>query len=237
MIDWLLGPLSGAAAHDIAPWAAWHARSMVLAWGVLLPLGAMAARFFKVLPGQAWPKRLDHKAWWHTHRYTQWAGGAVFGVGLAVVWGHAAGDSPAARWHGGLGWAVCVAGVVQLAAGLLRGSKGGPTEASPRGDHYDMTPRRVAFERLHKALGWLALLLAMGVVALGLVLVDAPRWMALGLAAWWASLIAAFVLLQRAGRCIDTYQAIWGPDRDHPGNQRPPVGWGVHRPHGAWKEN
>jgi len=29
-----------------------------------------------------------------------------------------------------------------------------------RGDHYDMTPRRVRFERLHQALGYCALLWA-----------------------------------------------------------------------------
>jgi hypothetical protein len=43
---------------------------------------------------------------------------------------------------------------------------------------------------------------------------------------------AAFARWQRAGRCIDTYQAIWGPDPAHPGNRRPPVGWGVRRPRG-----
>ena len=36
--------------------------------------------------------------------------------------------------------------------------------------------------------------------------------------------------LQRQGRCIDTYQAIWGPDPRHPGNRLKPVGWGVRRP-------
>ena len=43
MIDWWLAPLSGAATHAIAPWAAWHSRLMVLAWGVLVPLGVLAA--------------------------------------------------------------------------------------------------------------------------------------------------------------------------------------------------
>jgi hypothetical protein len=56
--------------------------------------------------------------------------------------------------------------------------------------------------------------------------------MPLVLALWWALLGAAFARWQRAGRCIDTYQAIWGPDPAHPGNRRPPVGWGVRRPRG-----
>ena len=49
-------PWSGSAAHTMAPWALRHARCMVLAWGVLLPLGALVARFFKVLPGQDRPR-------------------------------------------------------------------------------------------------------------------------------------------------------------------------------------
>ena len=74
------------------------------------------------------------------------------------------------------------------------------------------------------------MLLAVGVIALGLVLSDAPRWMALALALWWLLLAWAFVGLQRAGRCIDTYQAIWGPGPQHPGNHLRPTGWGVRRP-------
>jgi hypothetical protein len=42
-------------------------------------------------------------------------------------------------------------------------------------------------------------------------------------------LIVCAVRLERAGRCIDTYQAIWGPDLKHPGNQRLHVGWGMLR--------
>jgi hypothetical protein len=53
MIDWVLAPLSGASVHRIEPWAYWHARCMVLGWGVMLPLGALAARYFKVHAGAA----------------------------------------------------------------------------------------------------------------------------------------------------------------------------------------
>ena len=65
---------------------------------------------------------------------------------------------------------------------------------------------------------------------MGLLIVDAPRWMALILGVWWLILMAAFTRLQAAGRCIDTYQAIWGPDPAHPGNHLRPIGWGVRRP-------
>ena len=75
-------------AHPIAPWAAWHARCMVLAWAVRLPLGALVARFCKVMPGQRWPQRLDNPAWWHAHR--------VYAVGR-----HRSAGACAGRWVDG----------------------------------------------------------------------------------------------------------------------------------------
>lgn len=230
MIDWLLLPLSGSATHHLPPWAYWHGRAMVLAWALLLPLGVLAARYFKVAPGQHWPLQLDHKAWWHAHRTFQWAGVLVMSLGATLAWGHGTRATPAAAWHAWAGWALVAAGWFQVAHGLRRGTKGGPTEPLLRGDHYDMTPRRLRFERVHKATGWCALFTAIAVTALGLHVADAPRWMALALAAWWLLLAATAWRLQRQGRCIDTYQAIWGPDPIHPGNRIKPIGWGVRRP-------
>jgi hypothetical protein len=233
MCDWLLVPLSGAPVHVVAPWASWHARVMVLAWGVLLPLGALAARYFKVTPRQRWPQELDNQTWWHAHRLLQWAGVMLMTIGLALAWGRGSAAGAAARWHAAAGWAVAVLGWAQLFSGLVRGSKGGPTEASLRGDHYDMTPWRQWFERVHKSLGWSLVLGGIAVIGLGLHVADAPRWMPLVLVAWWAALALAAWRLQRQQRCIDTYQAIWGPDPSHPGNRRAPIGWGVQRPRAA----
>jgi Eukaryotic cytochrome b561 len=231
--------LRGQLEHSLSPHLLWHARCMVLAWGVLLPLGALAARFFKVLPSQNWPQRLDNKTWWHLHRALQYLGMLLMAVGLWWVLQHGVGapaaqakmdNATAARWHGWAGWAVCLIGVLQVVGAFLRGSKGGPTERELRGDHYDMTAWRQHFERWHKGLGWLALGLAVLVMGLGLWLVDAPRWMALMLALWWLLLVALFVHWQRSGRCVDTYQAIWGPDAAHPGNRPRRLAWGVRRP-------
>jgi hypothetical protein len=121
---------------------------------------------------------------------------------------------------------IAAIGWLQVIGGWLRGTKGSPTTP---GDHYDMTRRRLLFEATHKHLGWLALPLVILATSIGLFLADAPRWMALILGFWWLLLIAAFAMLQRSGLCIDTYQAIWGPDPVHPGNQRKPIGWGVVR--------
>ncbi|MET3498317.1 cytochrome b561 domain-containing protein [Variovorax boronicumulans] len=203
---------------------------MVLSWGVLLPLGALLARFCKVLPSQDWPRALDNPFWWHAHRLLQCSGVLAMTVGVAVAWLGAQGAGGLARIHAAAGWALCLAGWAQVVGALLRGTKGGPTDREMRGDHYDMTPWRLVFERVHKTLGWLSLVAAIAVTALGLVVADAPRWMPIVLCLWWMALGGAFVALQRRGCCIDTYQAIWGPDAIHPGNRMPPVGWGVRRP-------
>jgi hypothetical protein len=92
-----------------------------------------------------------------------------------------------------------------------------------------MTPHRLWFENLHKTFGWAAVLIAIAAVVSGLLAADAPRWMALVLTLWWLTLLMWGMRMQRAGRSIDTYQAIWGPDKIHPGNNRPHPGWGMKR--------
>lgn len=228
-LQWLMTPLSGATEHWIQPATYWHARSMVLAWAILLPLGALVARFYKVRPGGGWPQTLDDTWWWHGHRLLQYSGCAVMLIGLWLAVAQAGRPGALAAWHQGLGWAVIVMALSQMLGGTLRGSKGGPTDRQLRGDHYDMTTRRLAFEWVHKGLGWLSVGLSTAVIATGLVMVDAPRWMLLVLALWYAALVCAFWRLQRQGRCHDTYQAIWGPDPAHPGNAPRRKGFGVRR--------
>ena len=227
--QWLSRPISGtAAAHHVVPWVAWHGRLMVLSWGLLLPLGILVARFFKVTPSQAWPAVLDRKTWWRAHLWMQGSGVALMSVGVLLVLGHGGGmPDTLARWHHLGGWALVACAALQVGGGLLRGSKGGPTSNCLRGDHYDMSARRVVFEWLHKVIGWSSLPLAIATIGIGLALADAPRWMPLLLGAWWLTLAALALALQRAGFCIDTYQAIWGPDPRHPGNRRRPIGWGI----------
>lgn len=235
-LDWLETPLSGAARADLPPWTYWHARLMVFAWAFVMPIGAFAARFFKVTPAQDWPRVLDRKGWWRAHFWLQNLGIAAMTLGLALALGQGPMVSGAALAHHLFGWTLVVLGWLQFASGWLRGDKGGPTAPKLRGDHYDMTPRRVAFEYVHKSVGWAALALVMPTIALGLALADAPRWMALVLGLWAAALIAAFARWQLSGRCVDTYQAIWGPDPAHPGNRRRPIGWGVALPRPRGRE-
>ena len=202
---------------------------MVLAWAVLLPVGVLAARFFKVLPRQNWPHSLDAKLWWHAHRGLQYAGVVLMFCGLILVWGHGSQVTVFAKLHAILGWGIAALGAVQILGGIARGSKGGPAGLTVRGDHYDMTRRRVLFETMHKGMGYFALCLSVAAILLGLVVAEAPRWMFITVAIWWSVLIFFFMRLQRQNRCFDTYQAIWGPDLSHPGNQMPSMGWGMKR--------
>lgn len=229
MMAWLLTSLSGTPEHVLPTAIAWHGRGMVLAWGMLIPLGVMVARYFKVMPGQDWPKRLDNPTWWRWHLRLQNAGLVVMLAALAGILFGSDGAWPGVSLHRVLGWTVVTLGLAQGFGGLLRGTKGGPTAPDLRGDHYDMTPRRVAFEWAHKFGGLAALALAAATVLAGLVAADAPRWMPLALLAWWTCLGALALFLQRSGRCLDTYQAIWGPDHLHPGNARRPIGLGVNK--------
>jgi hypothetical protein len=241
MIEWLLGPLSGAATHHISDAMAWHGRLMVLAWGVCAPVGILMARYWKIAPNQSFPSELDSKVWWHSHRFFQSLCALLTLAAIALIYQQSSQTAPQllsgkqsiSQWlHHFLGYGIGVAVVAQIAHGLFRGSKGGPTESSLRGDHYDMTRRRIWFERVHKSVGWFSFLMAWITIALGLWLADAPRWMPISIAFWWAFLATVASKWQRAGRCIDTYQAIWGPDAIHPGNASnaaAPIGIGVRK--------
>lgn len=202
---------------------------MVVAWGVLAPLAVLVARFFKVLPGQDWPREVDNLVWWRSH----WIGQSVVlgltAIGLSLVLPL---NLSAMSLHNWLGLVLIGFLVMQVCLGLFRGSKGGPTEQHLRGHHYDMTQWRHIFEALHKAFGYAALGLAMIVILTGLWKANAPVWMWVSLLLWWAGLIIAFAAFQKRGMAIDTYQAIWGAGLEHPGNQLPHPGWGVRR----WKD-
>ncbi len=241
-MHWLATPISGSATHSITMLASWHGRAMVLGWSILIPLGIVSARFLKVTPRQNWPDELDNRAWWQLHRILQTLGVISATAGVALMWGFAQGATLQARIHGLFGWTLLFVGWLQIGLGIFRGSKGGPTEPALRGDHYDMTPHRRRFEFWHKLFGWSAMPLAIVTTALGLWIADAPRWMVLVIALWWLALAGVSLRLQLRGLAVDTYQAIWGPDADHPGNRMSGHGWGMKRHDAeslahAWRRN
>ncbi len=230
MLEWLSLPIDAARDHDVSFAVSWHARAMVMGWGVIAPLAVIAARFFKVMPKQNWPQQLDNRHWWRSHWIGQSCVLVLSVIGLTLVMPATWAEMSLHRW---MGYGVLTLLIVQVMLGLLRGSKGGPTspapDGSPRGDHYDMTPKRRIFEALHKTIGYGVLLLSAGTIIVGLWDANGPRWMWLMLSGWWLTLVCVFVILQKRGMAVDTYQAIWGPDAAHPGNRGPDPGWGMHR--------
>jgi hypothetical protein len=239
VVSWLLTPISGAESHFISSPIAWHGRVMVLGMGVLLPPVIMVARFFKVTPSQNWPTNLDNPFWFVSHRRWGHIVGTIVAIGLVFAIAGSGALNPWDSFHVATGWIVITLVLIQIVGAWLRGSHGGPMDPFTRrrrppdawpGDHFSMTPRRVVFEYVHKSAGHFLLLLTLIVIPSGLIDADAPRWMPIVLGTWWLALIATSVQLQRAGRCIDTYQAIWGPDPTLPGNRRRPIGIGIIRP-------
>ena len=240
---WALAPVSGKSTHEIATAFAWHGRLMVLAWGVIFPPLLLVTRFYKVTPGQDWPRALDNPFWFINHRRFGYFLGIVSAAGLTAVlwhrWSAPLHTSLSGTAHVLIGWSFLGMCAIQLLSGALRGTHGGPVnpftrQPKPReqwpGDHYCMTGRRVRFEYVHKWLGWVMTALSIPAVLSGLWRADAPRWMWVLIGLWWLCGLAVFVTLQARGRCIDTYQAIWGVDPQLPGNRRPqPIGFGIRR--------
>lgn len=238
MLEWLLLPIDSSRPHTFDGAMVWHGRLMVLAWGVLAPAAVLLARFGKILPRQRWPEELDSQVWWVGHWVLQ---SVVAVLSVAALWIMWTTVSPGYdSYHALFGWCVTVLLAAQVLSGVLRGTKGGPTcparDGSLRGDHYDMTPWRRAFETLHKTSGYTVLALSVFAVLTGLWHANAPHWMWLGLVGWWATLLVAFAWLQSRGLAVDTYQAIWGPDATHPGNQMPSQGWKTKRHSGLRQE-
>lgn len=237
-LQWLMSPLSGSTVHVVDFGTSWHGRLMVLGWGILLPVGILLGRFYKVTPGQDWPRWLDNPFWFRSHRAFEYGAGVLMLAALVLILL----ASPAStRWgdfHTYAGWTLVVLGWVQLLGSHLRGTMGGPVEPFTRklrppeqwrGDHFDMTWKRVSFEYVHKVLGYGLLVLSVLILLSGLAAADALRWMWLLIGGWWLGVAVIFAILQRQGRAIDCYQAIWGVSPDLPGNRRKPIGWGIRR--------
>ena len=230
MWEWLLASIDPLRGHDVGFEVSWHGRLMVLGWSIMVPLGILSARFFKILPSQQWPKKLDSQAWWYTHLTMQYLTGVLTLVAVWLIW-DVSGTREGSFLHHLMGWTTVVLCGVQYLAGWLRGSKGGPTEVERtgtiRGDHYDMTLRRVVFEHLHKTTGYICLFAALIAVFSGLWMTNAPHWMWLIIVGWWIAVIAAFIGFQKAFGAAETYESIWGDDPELPGNKVKPIGWGI----------
>lgn len=185
-----------------------HAGLMLTAWCLIVPLGVLIARYFKVTRQQDFPAELDNNFWWNWHRALQYLGVAISTVGYGAM--VALNGLAAGSLHSRIGLVIVVLGWCQLISAWARGSKGGPTDTQMRGDHYDMTPRRRAFEIFHKSIGWLAVIGAVSAAATGIELAGLPGYWQAALAVLVFGYLLAAWLFHVQRRHVSTYLAIWG---------------------------
>ena len=116
----------------VTPAMAIHGALMLTAWALLIPAGGVVARYYKVMPGQDFPRVFDNLTWWNWHRGLQYGGLAMATVALILILAETGGriDTPAwrlrARPHG--------AGLASDAVGLAAGQPRRPerTRRRPR---------------------------------------------------------------------------------------------------------
>jgi len=131
-----------------------HLVLMSVAWGALLPLGAIISNRFRAqLP----------ETWIHWHRNLQMAGWALQLVGciMAIIYVelHSAHFS---SFHTFIGLLVVIVGTLQPVNALLRPHR--PEEGQVK------TRLRATWELMHKGLGWLAVVLGMLNLLFGIIL-------------------------------------------------------------------
>lgn len=135
---------------------------MVISWGGLLPLGAVAANRLRSTAGQ---DEGPPKAWFKLHRNLQIAGWFLQILGfLAAIWyvqeNSTHFDSP----HTIIGLVVVIIGTLQPLNAAVR--------PHPPGEGEKKSVSRLAFEVVHKGLGWLAVVLGVTNCVIGIVLLS-----------------------------------------------------------------
>ncbi len=206
-----------------------HAMLMLAAWFLIVPIGVVAARFFKPKPTlygiERGTGRFDSKLiWWTIHYLTLYGaiGLALAGMIIAILVSGRISRSAHAIW----GFGTIFFGCLQIVSAWNRGSHGGkhgalsdPTDPSTwRGDHFDMTQRRRWFEAYHKTAGYFTIALAFGAAGSGLM----RHWLpgiAFALGIWIVVLLSACVVLEGRGFRQDTYRSVYGNHPDNPYNR------------------
>jgi hypothetical protein len=185
-----------------------HAGLMLTAWCLCIPFGVLIARYFKVTRQQDFPAELDNYFWWNWHRWLQYLGVAFSTAGYGVM--VAMNGFGIQTLHSKIGIVIVILGWCQVISAWARGSKGGPTDTQMHGDHFNMTPRRRAFEIIHKSAGWIAVLGAVAAAATGIELGGLSVYWHAGLMALTLGYLVTARYFHAQKRYVPTYMAIWG---------------------------
>ena len=186
-LDWLNTPLHDGPLDDVNPVDFWHGVLMGTAGAVLVPVAVLAARYWKIVPGQDWPRIINHRGWQRVHGLCGVAAMLCLVVGVAMAFQGMSLPSHLAHPHAWTGWGIVAVLLLLVINIALRGSIGGPGRHQPRtlvhlhdvpGDHYDMTRRRRIFEWAHRWLGYGLMLALFANVMTGYWHVNVPRGLA-----------------------------------------------------------
>lgn len=207
----------------------YHALLMVGIWLILVPVCIMIIRFGKPRPTEFGLRRqvhIRHREWWwfSTHKYGLSL--AVFlslgGVVVALIVSGGFSGSV----HAILGSLTVILAIVQVTAGMLRGTHGGKyyNKANPddpktwHGDHYSRTTRRRIFEAYHKTGGYFTLFCAIGAIGSGLMQYPMPVLAKIVFILPFFYL-AFWVIMEFFERSYDGYRAVHGYGKEHPYNK------------------
>ncbi len=207
----------------------YHAILMVSIWVVLVPLCITIVRYGKPKPTELGLQRkvsLRHPEWWwfSAHKYGLHTAIFLSVAGALVALIVSKGFSGSI--HATFGLLTILMGVIQVVAGIYRGTHGGKyyNNADPndpetwKGDHYSRTTRRRIFEAYHKTAGYFTLFCALGAVGSGLMQYSMPLLAALVFTIPFVFL-AIWVVLEFYERRYDGYRAVHGYGIEHPYNK------------------
>ncbi|MDO4904687.1 MAG: hypothetical protein Q4A16_03920 [Lautropia sp.] len=238
IMGWLQQPIRTGYTDPLNEVDCWHGMLMGAGGGVMIPVAVLAARYWKIVPGQDWPRVLNHMAWQRIHAVCGYGAILFLLVGAYLAFQGMSLHVHLRHTHSWAGWSVVLLLVPFIINIVLRGSIGGPGHRKPGqlvhlhdvpGDHYDMTFKRRFFERVHRWLGFGLVVALCFTILTGFWHINVPRWLLLCTGLWWVLLLVMAWRWERQGRAVDGYQARWGPSMAHPGNRIPLLSWGLRR--------
>lgn len=207
----------------------YHAILMVSIWLVLVPLCITIIRYGKPRPtlkGLQRQVHIKHIEWWwfSIHKYGLWAAVVLSVLGATVAFVVSGGFSGSI--HAVFGTVTIVMGIIQVTAGMLRGTHGGKyylfnennDPSTWHGDHYSRTTRRRIFEAYHKTAGYFTLIAALGAIGSGLMQYPMPLLAKIVFILPFLFL-AFWVVMEFLERRYDGYRAVHGYGMEHPYNK------------------